>query len=233
MTDTSGVRGYYAPTMTAVKRHARSELTRRDRAKATRLRITKAAYALFCDRGYAGTTMNDVADAAGVAVQTVYFIFHTKSELLSRAYDFAVLGEGDPVPPDQAAWYLEMTDQPDVTAALRHAVEGIAEILKRATPLDTVVRVAAGHDPDTAAVRAFHERWRAQGYRAIVGILESKAALRERISAERATDLLLLYLGMDVYRVLVLDLGWTHQDWIDWTVATVDEQLFAARPADS
>jgi AcrR family transcriptional regulator len=219
--------------MTAVKRPARSELTRRDRARATRLRITKAAYALFCERGYTGTTMSDVADAAGVAVQTVYFTFHTKSELLSRAYDFAVLGEGDPVPPDKAAWYLEMTDEPDVTDALRHAVVGIGEIMTRATPLDTVVRAGAGSDPDTAAVRKFHESWRAEGYRAIVEILATKSALRVGVSRERAADLLLLYLGMDVYRVLVLDFGWPHQDWIDWTVATVDEQLFTASPADS
>jgi len=108
--------------MSEVKRHARSELTRRDRARATRLRITKAAYTLFCDRGYAGTTMSDVADAAGVAVQTVYFTFHTKSELLSRAYDYAVLGDGEPVPPDQTAWYMKMTAEPDVTAALRHVL---------------------------------------------------------------------------------------------------------------
>ena len=49
------------------------------------------------------------------------------------------------------------------------------------------------------------------------------------VSAERATELLLLYLGMDVYRVLVLDFGWTHDDWIDWTVATLAEQLFDSR----
>src|SRR6478672_6172893 len=112
-----GVR-YDATAMTDVKPPSRTKLTRRDRARATRLRITKAAYALFCERGYAGTTMADVASAAGVAVQTVYFSFHTKSELLSRAYDFAVLGEGDPVPPEKTAWYLRMTEEPDLTAAL-------------------------------------------------------------------------------------------------------------------
>jgi AcrR family transcriptional regulator len=214
--------------MTEVKRHARSELSRRDRARATRLRITKAAYSLFCERGYSGTTMIDVAEAAGVAVQTVYFTFHTKSELLSRAYDFAVLGEGDPVPPEQTAWYRKLTDEPDLTVALGHAVEGIGEIMTRATPLDTVVRAAAGSDQETAAVRAFHERWRAQGYGAIIEILATKSALRTGVSRERATDLLLLYLGMDVYRVLVLDFGWKHQDWTDWTVATLREQLFQA-----
>jgi AcrR family transcriptional regulator len=219
--------------MSEVKRHRRSDLTRRDRASATRLRITKAAYRLFCDRGYAGTTMSDIAEAAGVAVQTVYFTFHTKSELLSRSYDYAVLGEGDPVPPPQTAWYLRMTDEPDVTAALRHAVEGIGAILMRATPLDTVVRAVVGSDPDTAAVRKFHEDWRAQGYRAIVEILATKSVFRVGVNPERATELMLLYLGMDVYRVLVLDFGWTHQEWIDWTVATVGEQLFSASPAGS
>ena len=170
--------------------------------------------------------MSDIADEAGVAVQTVYFTFHTKSELLSRAYDFAVLGEGDPVPPEQTAWYRRMTEESDLTTALRNAVEGIGVILKRATPLDTVVRAGAGSDPDTAAVRTFHERWRARGYRAIVEILATKSVFRKGVSPERATELLLLYLGMDVYRVLVHDFGWTHQDWMDWTVATVGEQLF-------
>ena len=172
--------------------------------------------------------MGDIADAAGVAVQTVYFTFHTKSELLSRAYDYAVLGEGDPVAPEDSAWYAEMTREPDVTAALRHAVEGIGEILTRATPLDTVVRAGAGSDPDTARVRALHEGWRAQGYRAIIEILATKSPLRAGVTPGRATDLLLLYAGMDVYRVLVLDLGWTHADWLGWTVATLAAQLFAA-----
>lgn len=216
-----------AMPVTSVKTSAAKKTTRRDRARQTRLRITKAAYALFCERGYAGTTMLDIAEAAGVAVQTVYFTFHTKSELLSRAYDFAVLGEDEPLAPEKQPWYGKMTTEPDVTSALRHTAEGIGAILTRATPLDTVVRASAGSDPDTARVRAFHERWRAEGYRAMLEILCSKSALRGGITPERATYLLLLYLGMDIYRVLVHDFGWTHDEWIDWTVATLAEQVFA------
>jgi len=212
--------------MAAVKRSA-SKPTRRDRARATRLRITKAAYSLFCERGYSGTTMADVAEAAGVAVQTVYLVFHTKSELLSRTYDFAVLGEGEPLPPEMQPWYAQMTAEKEVTDALRHAVGGIGTILARATPLDTVARAGAGSDPDAARVRALHERWRAEGYRAMLEVLRTKAALRDGVSPERATQLLLLYVGMDVYRVLVHDFGWSHDDWIEWTVATVAEQVFA------
>src|SRR6266550_5887060 len=196
--------------MTTVKGPSPSKPTRRDRARATRLRITKAAYALFCERGYAGTTMADVAAAADVAVQTVYFTFHTKSELLSRAYDLAVLGEGDPLPPEQQPWYARMIAEPNLVRALRIVVEGIGEILSRATPLDTVVRAGAGSDPDTARIRALHEGWRADGYRRMLDVLSSKVPLRLGVPPERATQLLLLFAGMDVYRVLVMDFGWTH-----------------------
>ncbi len=216
-----------AAAMSPVNASSALKPTRRDRARATRLRIIKAAYTLFCERGYAGTTMVDIAEAAGVAVQTVYFTFHTKSEVLSRAYDFAVLGKDEPLPPEKQPWYVKMTAEPDIVEALRHLVDGVGTILTRATPLDTVVRASAGSDPDTARVRAFHERWRAEGYRAMLGLLQPKSPLRAGMTPERATDLLLLYVGMDIYRVLVHDFAWTHADWIDWTVATVAEQVFA------
>lgn len=212
--------------MTPVKRPGTSKPTRRDRARATRLRITKAAYSLFCDRGYAGTTMADVADAAGVAVQTVYFVFHTKGELLSRTYDFAVLGEDDPLPPELQPWYAKMTTEPELTDALRHAVAGIGTILARAMPLDAVVRAAAASDPEAARIRARHEGWRAEGYRAMLDVLRTKSPLRDGVSPERATQLLLMYVG-EVYRILVHDFGWSDDEWIDWTVATVSEQVFA------
>jgi AcrR family transcriptional regulator len=212
--------------MSAVKPPPPTKAARRERARATRLRITKAAYNLFCERGYASTTMAEIAEAAGVAVQTVYFAFHTKSELLSRAYEFAVLGEDEPLPPDLQPWYAKLIAEPDVTRAIRDAVEGAGAILVRVTTLDTVVRASAESDPDTARVRAFHERLRAEGYRAMLDILCGKSALRDGVTPERATQMLLLYIGSDAYRVLVLDFGWTHGDWVDWTVATVAEGVF-------
>src|SRR6266540_1150871 len=87
--------------MAAVKRAEPTRLSRRDRARATQWRIMKAAYTLFSEQGYAATTMAQVAEAARVAVQTVYFTFHTKPALLSRAYEVAVGGEPEPLIPEQ------------------------------------------------------------------------------------------------------------------------------------
>lgn len=203
--------------------------TRRERARATRLRVMRAAYTLFCEGGYAGTTMADVAEAAGVAVQTVYFTFHTKHELLGSAYELAVLGEADPLPPERQAWHLAAAAEPDVTRALRLLVAGVGEIVARAAPLDTVVRAAGSRDPEALAVWTHHEDLREAGYRGMVEMLRAKAPLRDGLTVDRATDLLLFHLGPHAYVGLVMDRGWSHGEWLDWTAAALLAQLFGVR----
>jgi hypothetical protein len=105
-------------------------------------------------------------------------------------------------------------------------VEGAGEIERRVTPLDLAVRSAAESDPDTARVWHHHEKLRAEGYREIIELLRGKSELRRGLTPERATDLLLLYVGPAVYRSLVIDRAWTHIEWVDWTTATVLEQVF-------
>jgi AcrR family transcriptional regulator len=212
--------------MTDVKPPKPVRVTRRERARATRLRITKAAYALFCERGYAGTTMADVAVAAGVAVQTVYFTFHTKSELLSGAYELAVLGEVDPLPPAQQPWYVAASEERDVHRALPVLVRGVGEIVRRAAPLDALVQATGSHDPEAAAIRVHHERLRADGYLGMVEMLQAKVPLRAGLTLEMATELMLFYLGPHAFRGLVTDGGWAYDDWLDWTVGTIYEQFF-------
>jgi AcrR family transcriptional regulator len=173
--------------------------------------------------------MAQIAEAAGVAVQTVYFTFHTKAAVLSRAYDFAVMGEDEPLPPEKQPWFEAMLAESDVTLALRHFVTGVGEITRRVTPLQQVARVAADGDPDTARVIAFHDNWRAEGYAQIMELLRAKAELRGGVDLERATDLLLLIVGMDVYRVLVDGRGWSHEAWVDWAVSALAEQVFGPR----
>lgn len=200
---------------------------------ATHWRIVKAAYRLFCAQGYAGTTMAEIAEAAGVAVQSVYFTFHTKAALLSRAYDFAVMGEEEPQIPQRQAWYEAMSAEPDVTQALRHFVTGVGEITRRVTPLSLAAQVAADGDPDTARVMAFHDGMQADAYREVVKLLSAKAGLRPGLSLERGTDLLLLYAGTEVYHVMVEMRGWSHDEWLGWTVVTLADQLFGrVVPAD-
>ena len=70
------------------------------------------------------------------------------------------------------------------------------------------------------------EEWRADSYRVILEILRAKAPLRAGLDPERATHLLLLYVGEDVYHILVGTYRWSHEEWVDWTVAAVLHEVF-------
>jgi len=212
--------------MAPVNPPAHPSATGRERSRRTRLQITKAASTLFRERGYTGTTMTDIAAAAGVAVQTVYFVFHTKSDLLESVYALAVMGESDAAPPEQQAWYRQAVDEPDVANAVRLVVEGIADILQRVAPLDLAVRTAAAADPDAAAFLGRNEGMRADGYRGMLEFLRQKSRLRDGMTIELATDVLVFLVSPGAYRTLVAERGWHHNHWIEWTNGAVTEQIF-------
>ena len=86
--------------------------TRRDRALQTRRKILNAAHEEFLERGYHGATIASIARRAGVANQTVYFVFHTKAELVSAVIDDAVLGPEEPILPERSAWWTDMQAAP-------------------------------------------------------------------------------------------------------------------------
>ena len=68
--------------MTNVKAPA-SESRRQKKARQTRLRILTAAAELFTRQGYTATTIQQIAEQADVAWQTVYSVFGTKAAILS------------------------------------------------------------------------------------------------------------------------------------------------------
>jgi AcrR family transcriptional regulator len=50
-------------------------------------RLFTAAVDLFGERGYAGATIDDIVERAGIAKGTVYYHFRSKSELVSALLD--------------------------------------------------------------------------------------------------------------------------------------------------
>jgi hypothetical protein len=93
--------------------------------------------------------MVDVAADAQVAVQTVYFTFHTKPELLAACYELAVLGDPGASPPPEQAWHVAMIAASTPAASVAHFVKGNMAICERVAVLDDMVR-AAVHEPEAA-----------------------------------------------------------------------------------
>jgi AcrR family transcriptional regulator len=186
--------------------------------------MLEAAHHIFTARGYTGARMADIAEAAGVAVQTLYFTFHTKPELLQACYELAVLGEGTPVPSPEQPWYAAALASRTGPAAIRHFADGAAAIIARVAVLDDVVR-SAGHEPEAAQVRVHNERLRRDGYRSFIEHLGAEFTLRASLDTESATDLLMTLAGPATYRPLVVEYGWPHDKYVAWLATTVAEQL--------
>ena len=198
--------------------------TRREQAAATRERVIRAAIDVFTEAGYVGARMADIAERAGVAVQTVYFAFHTKAELLQACFDFAVLGP-DRLPPLEQTLIAGIRNARSGRAAIAAFVHGNTAILHRAAAIQKVAE-SAPHEPDAAAVVAHSERLRRHGLAQVVGMLADGFGLREGVSVEHATDVLLTLSSSRPY----LDLqshGWSEEKYVEWLTDTLATQLLA------
>jgi AcrR family transcriptional regulator len=199
----------------AVKRQAK--------AAATRARIIANAYALFCENGYRATTMDLIARRAGVAVQTVYFTFHTKDDLLKAVFEWTVLGD-EAVPPPRQAWHVDALAEPDAYRAVPKIVAGIGAINARMAPMIPVFNAVA-QDPAGVIYQQSEELRRADMAQ-LAEALARKTALRKGVTRRRAADLLFVLTGPALYRDFVIEAGWTPRDWTRWVAGALLRDLF-------
>ena len=189
--------------------------------------MLRAAYELFCELGFRATTMEAIAERASVAVQTLYFTFHTKDELLQAVHDWTVLGD-DPTPPPMQVWYVAAVAEPDPRKSLVMIVEGIALIASRVAPMLPVFH-AVSADP-AGVVYRHAESLRRRGFEDLVDALCRKAPLRKGLTRQRAADLIFVLAGPDSYRSFVLEAGWTSKQWVTWVSSTLARDFFGAPP---
>lgn len=199
--------------------------SRRERAEETRRRMMEAACSLFSELGFAHTTMSAVAERAGVAVQTVYFTFHTKSELLQAAYEWAVAGP-DGIPPHLMPWWQAVIDAADIQSAVTHLVDGTLPILQRAAPLVWVIR----SDEEARQVYEHNEQLRRDGNTILLSSLAAKSPLRPELDPLQARDILLSLTGPQQFQLLIAEYGWPIERWRQWVAGAVLRELFALEP---
>jgi AcrR family transcriptional regulator len=184
-----------------------------------------AAYELFCERGFRATTLAAVADRAGVAVQTIYFTFHSKDALLQEVHNQTVLGR-DPVPPQQQSWYRAAVAEPDARHAIRYVVEGVATILARVAPMLPVFHAVAGDTAGEVYRQAERLRWDGM-HDLTLNVLLKKAPIPTGLDPTQAVGLVYVLLGPQAYHSFVLDAGWSPQEWITWTANALVRDLYA------
>jgi len=174
----------------------------------------------FVDNGYVATTVEAIAEEAGVSPATIYKSYGGKAGLARALCERALAGDGQ-VPAEQRSDALRSGDP-------RTLIEGwgklATEVAPRVVPLLLVLRDAARTDPDAAALRAELDDGRLTRMADNARHLHDAGHLREGVSASAARDVMWLTSSPEMYELLVNRRGWS----IDAYGRFVTDTLIAA-----
>jgi AcrR family transcriptional regulator len=202
---------------------------RRERSRRTHERIVEAASRCFVADGYVGATVDAIAEAAGVAPQTVYYVFGTKAKLLAAALERTIVGDLDPVPVVERPWVDELGEAHDAATAVGLLVDESVKILVRVAPLHRVIQRAAADTEVGPLLEETRRRRRADQAR-LVGILAERGHLRADLDAATAADIYYGLLNEEVFELLTTDCGWDVERFRLWATQLVQQQLVGPDP---
>ncbi|MFN8194311.1 MAG: helix-turn-helix domain-containing protein [Nocardioidaceae bacterium] len=202
---------------------------RAEQARATRRAVVRAAEELFVERGYAGTTIDAVAERAGVSRKTVFTSVGGKAELLKLAWDWALAGDDEPLDVASRPVVQSMMAERDPVRLVGTWAAFVSEISARVADLHPVLSGTARSDPEIAAIDETSERNLLGGATAFVARLAAIGALREDLTVGTAAPQATLLMDPMPYRRLVRRAGWSFEDYVAWVAATASAMLL--RPA--
>jgi AcrR family transcriptional regulator len=211
---------------TSVKRNYSSTL-REAQARQTRRAIVEAGSRLFVADGFGRTTVDAIAEAAGVSRKTVFTSVGGKAEILKLAIDWAIVGDDEPVPLSRRPEVERLKRETDPHALVAGWVEMGVPISARVSGLFSALNVAAGIDDEARALLESTQASRMSGARGFCRALASIGGLRDGLRVEEATDIAWVHADPHLYRSLVLERGWSTRRFKEWLKESMYRQLLA------
>lgn len=177
---------------------------REQQAAATRNRILDAAEALLVEKGFAGTTVAEVAKLAIVSPQTVYAIFSSKAGIIMAAIEDRVLNDARNVDAINL-----LTNSTDPVVILQSVAKLIRNIYEGNSPTFTAVYGASVVSPQVAELEKELNDLRREKQCPMVDRLFASGDLLPGLDKERARDILWALSGRELYHLLVVRRCWS------------------------
>jgi AcrR family transcriptional regulator len=214
--------------MNSASRRPYTSPRRAQGARETTDLILSAAWDLFVAQGYTRTTIDQIADRAGVSRPTVFANAGSKRALLKQLRDLALAGDEEPVSVIQRSWYQEALTEPDPERSIRLHARNLTRVFGRYADLDEVIHQAAGSDPELREFWRTAESQRRTGALTFIDALMAKGSLRQGLDRDAAIDVLWAVAATDPYRRLVGEAGWNAERFERWLADTLCNQLLPA-----
>lgn len=201
------------------------------RGNDTRRRIEQAAAGLFSEHGYTGTSIQAVADAAGVHAQTIYQAYGTKAALLGAVGARLVAGEEDPAShPSERAWARRIQTEPSPARKIELYVQHIAAVTPPVIALIDMLRATAPAEPAAAALLEQIEQGRHLGPLHLFAPMAEQGQLREGLTLIAASDITYALISPDTFRALTLQRSWTWPRAEQWLTDCLTHALLPTSP---
>lgn len=190
---------------------------RQQQAQATKDRIADAARRLFAADGYGATSMEVIAEAAGVAVRTVYAAFGAKREILSLICERWL--------EDANARELagQVLSEPDPARRLRGAAHWLRALYSAGFDVVMIFEAATDESPETRALL----RSKLAGRNEVMDAIIASLADHLSVPVPQAQAMYRALAAPGVYRELVEESGWTPDDFERWVGDTLERNLMA------
>jgi AcrR family transcriptional regulator len=196
--------------MNGTKKRIYSSEARTAQAARTRSQILEAAKKLFQTEGFDRVTISNLAKAAGVSMPTIYAVFKSKRGVLQSLIDEALPAEQFTALVDDSMKEKSPKKRLTITAKLARQIydaeRGLMDILRGAS-------VVA---PEFKELEQEREERRYERQSEYIKKLVQDKALAEGLTFEKARDTLWALTGRDLYRMLVLEKGWSSDEYEKW-----------------
>jgi AcrR family transcriptional regulator len=200
---------------------------RQRQAGDTRRRIVEATRRLLESDGYAGMTIEAIAQQAEVSAQSVYAIFKSKTGILIELLDQSMFGT------DYEEVVQRTLSASDPENRLRLAAGVAKQIRSAQSAMFDLLRGAGVVAPELAKLQQQRERLRYKKEEGMISFLRDSGSLRPDIDHQTARDVFWMLTGGDVYRMLVHERGWSPQQYQDWLADTLVHSLLKTEKGKS
>ncbi len=195
-----------------------SKITHRQRqAQATRSMIVASAQALFLEQGYICTTIESIAERAGVATSTVYAIFGSKRGILRAIRE---------------TWHehshihqvlTNSTQSSNPEERLEQLAEATRKQWETGAEVTAIYTGAAAGDRNAAAELTQTLVGRREGMQTFAKSLQPY--LRKELDVSRTASILQALCMPEVFDELVRRSGWSVDEYQTWLTQTLKREL--------
>ena len=204
---------------------------RRAQAHETRRTVLRAAHDLFVEQGYGRTTIAQVAERAGVSSETIYAAFKNKATLLHRTWDVTIGGDDEEVVFHERPEVMAMRAEPDLAVRFMMHARLATRTARRMTPFVRSVRGAAASEASAAEMVTEMDRQRLTGL--TVMAREAAATGQLKVTEEECRDLVWATTDGHLWHQLVIERGWSDDQYADWLGRMWINLLMTDQPDDN